>query len=319
MAEPGLSDVHQDAALTDFTVAYFQNLAETAVGGQFAPAVPVAKQSNKYYVYDKSETMRTDAQKRAPNTEAAVRNYKLSTGSYFCDVYSIASDVSEQVRANADAALDVEEDAARVCAEDIRLRMEMDFATAAFTTSIWGTDVVGGTDFTKWSDASATPIEDVATGIDTIETATGRTPNVLVIGAKVMNTGLRNHPDVIARLPDNAPRVTTTDFLASLFGVDKVLIAKAIRNTADEGATGAYSRILGNHVLLAYVDPSPGLRVPTAMRRFTWSGLTGMSDGLRTKRMEMPWKDALPRVETDAAYDYKVTGSDLGYFLSTAV
>ncbi len=319
MAEPGLSDVHQDQALTDFTVAYFQDLESTAVGGQFAPAVPVGKQSNKYYVYDKAETMRTDAQKRAPNTEAAVRNYTLSTGSYFCDVYSIASDVSEQVRANADAALDVEEDAARVCAEDIRLRMEMDFATAAFATGIWGTDVVGSTDFTKWSNASSSPIDDVATGSNTVEEATGRTPNTLVIGAKVLNTGLRNHPDIIARLPDNAPRVTTSSFLANLFGVERVLIAKAIRNTADEGATGSYSRILGNHVLLAYVDPSPGLRIPTAMRRFTWSGLVGSEDGLRTKRMEMPWKDALPRVETDAAYDYKVTGSDLGYFLSAAV
>ena len=98
-----------------------------------------------------------------------------------------------------------------------------------------------------------------------------------------------------------------------------MLIAKAIRNTADEGATGSYSRILGNHALLAYVDPNPGLRVPTAMRRFTWSGLTGSEDGLRTKRIPIPEKDALPRVETDAAYDYKVTGSDLGYFLSGAV
>lgn len=319
MAEPGLADVHQDQALTDFTVAYFQDLAATSVGAQFSPAVPVGKQSNKFYIYDKSETMRTDAQKRAPNTEAVVRNYTLSTDSYFCDVYSIASDVSEQVRANADPALDVEEDAARVCAEDIRLRMEMDFATAAFAINIWGTDVVGITDFTQWDDPSSSPINDVATGMDTVEEETGRTPNVLVLGAKVLNTGLRNHPDIIARLPDNAPRVTTAAFLANLFGVEKVLIAKAIRNTAEEGIDGSYSRILGNHALLAYVDPNPGLRVPTAMRRFTWSGLTGSEDGLRTKRMEMPWKDALPRVETDSAYDYKVTGSDLGYFLSTCV
>ena len=86
-----------------------------------------------------------------------------------------------------------------------------------------------------------------------------------------------------------------------------------------EGGTAAYSRILGANALLAYVDPSPGLKSPTAMRTFVWSGLLGSTDGIRTKRMEMPWKDAMPRVETDAAYDYKVTGSDLGYFFLTAV
>ena len=319
MAEPGLSDVHQDAALTDVSVAYFQDLGDAFVGGTFAPAAPVAKQSDKFYIYDKAETMRTDAQKRAPNTEAAVRSYTLSTDNYFCDVYSIAADVSEQIRANADPALDPEEDAARVTAQDIHLRMEIDFATAAFATGIWGTTVTGGTDFTQWDDPSSSPIEDVATALDTVETATGRTPNTLVLGAKVLNTGLKNHPDIIARLPDNAPRVTTTAFLASLFGVERVLIAKAIRNTAEEGATGSFSRILGNHALLAHVDPNPGLRSPTAMRRFTWSGLVGSEDGLRTKRLEMPWKDALPRVETDAAYDFKVTGSDLGYMLLTVV
>ena len=318
MAEPGLSDVHVDAALTDFTTAYFQK-EEAFISTQFAPVAPSGKQSNKYYVYDKAETMRTDARKRAPNTEAPVRNYTLSTDSFFCEVTSIASDVSEQVRANADPALDVEEDAARICAEDIRLAREIDFATEAFSDSVWGTTVTGTTDFVKWNDPSGTPIEDVAAGVEAVEAVTGFTPNTLVIGAKVLNTGLRTHPDILARLPDNAPRVVRNEFLAALFGVERVLVAKAIQNTSDEGATASYSRILGNHALLAYVNPSPGLRLPTAMRMFVWSGLIGSENGMRTKRMEMPWKDAMPRVETDATWDFKVTGSDLGYFFSAAV
>lgn len=318
MAEPGLSDVHVDAALTDFTTAYFQR-EESFISTQFAPVAPSGQQSNKYYIYDKAETMRSDARLRAPNTEAPVRNYTLSKGSFFCDVFSIASDVSEQVRANADPALDVEEDAARICAEDIRLKRESAFATAAFSSGVWGTTVTGTTDFVKWNDPAGSPIEDVAAGVEAVEAETGYTPNTLVIGAKVLNTGLRTHPDILARLPDNAPRVVRNEFLAALFGVERVLVAKAIQNTAQEGETGSYSRILGNHALLAYVNPTPGLRLPTAMRMFVWSGLIGSENGMRTKRMEMPWKDAMPRVETDATWDFKVTGSDLGYFFSTAV
>ena len=317
MAQPSLADVHIDAALTDFSVAFFQD-ADKFVARQFSPVVPVGKQSDKYFIYDKAETLRTDAVKRAPGTEAAVRNYKLSTGNFFCDVYSIASDVSEQIRANSDPALDPEEDAAKLTMGDIMMRMEVDFAAAAFATSIWDTNVVGTTNFVKWNDPSSVPITDISTGIETIGDNTGFDPNVLLLGSNVW-AKLRHHPDIIARLPDSSPRIATKDFLANLLDIEKVLVAKAVRNSAEEGATASIGRILGENALLAFVDPNPGLRSATAMRTFVWSGLLGSTDGIRTKRMDIAHKDAFPRVETDAAFDFKVTASELGYFFSDAV
>lgn len=316
MAEPSLGDVHVDQALTDWSVAYFQS-SDRFIARRFSPTLGVSKQSNKYYVYTKADTLRSDAQKRAPGTEAAVRTFKLSTDTYFCDVYSIAYDVSEQVRANSDPAIDLERDAAEQNAQDMMIRMEIDFAAAAFVTGVWGTDVVGGTNFTKWSDPSSTPIEDIATGQDTLD-QTGFEANTLLITGDVW-TELRHHPDIIARLPDNAPRITTPQFLANLLDIDNVWIARAVRNTAEEGATASYSRVMSDGALLAHINPNPGLKTPTAMRTMTWSGLVGSEDGMRTKRFEMPWKDAIPRVETDAAYDFKIVASDLGYFFSDAV
>lgn len=314
MPEPSLGDVHVDQALTDFSVAYLQD-ASGYIASQVSPLVGSPRQSNKYYIYDKSELLRSDAQKRAPNTEAPVRTYSISQGSFFCDVRSIAVDVSEQVRANADPALDPEEDAARVAMQDMLTRMEIDFAAAAMVTGVWGTS---STPSTTWDDASSTPIEDIATGIETIGNNTGYAPNTFVMGAQVAKR-LRHHPDIVARLPDNAPRVVQNGFLATLFGVDRVFEARAIRNTADEGATAAYSRVVTNsNALLLYVDPSAGLRQPTAMKTFVWDGLLGSINGFRTKRLEMPWKDALPRVEVDSAYDFVITGSDLGYAFITA-
>lgn len=316
MAEPSLGDVHVDQALTDTSVAFFQS-DDRFIARQFSPPLPVAKQSNKYYVYTRADTLRSDAEKRAPNTEAAVRTFTLSTDQYFCDVYSIAHDISEQVRANADPAIDLEDDAAQQNAQDIMIRMEVDFAAAAFVTGVWTTDVVGGTNFTKWGDPSSTPIEDFATGLDTVD-QTGFPANSLLLGADVW-TKLRHHPDLIARLPDNAPRIATTAFLANLLDLDRVLVARAVRNTAAEGLTASYSRIVSDAALLAHVNPAAGLKTPTAMRTMTWSGLVGAADGVRTKRFEMPWKDAIPRVETDAAYDFKIVAADLGYFFSDAV
>ena len=87
-----------------------------------------------------------------------------------------------------------------------------------------------------------------------------------------------------------------------------------------EGSTGlAPTFIHEDHALLAYVDPGAGLREATAGKTFLWSGLTGGNGGVRTKRLEMPWKDAMPRVEVDAAFDYKVTASDLGILFKDTV
>jgi hypothetical protein len=170
-----------------------------------------------------------------------------------------------------------------------------------------------------WSDASSTPIEDVATGCKTVLQNTGKMPNKLVLGAATWYDGLMNHPDIIARMPDNAPRIVSEGFLANLLGVDEVVIAKGTRNTVAEGETESDSFILGSHALLCYTDPAPGPRRATAGRTFVWSGLQGANQGFRTKRIEIEEKSTVARIETDTAYDHVITSSDLGYFFASAV
>ncbi len=315
MAEPSLGDVHVDAALTDYSVALYQEESKF-VARQFSPVQGVAKKSDKYFITTQADLLRTDAQKRAPGTRSAERTFTMSTDTYDCDVFSIAYNVSEQVRSNSDPAVDIERSAAKVLMNDILMRMEVDFAAAAFVTGVWGTSA---TPAVTWDDASSTPIEDFATAIDTIEAATGFTPNTLLLGGAVWRE-LRHHPDIIARLPDNSLRVAQTADLGAILDFDRVLVAKAIRNTADEGATASISRInTDSNAVVAFVDPNAGIDSATAMKTFTWSGLIGGAEGIRTKRFEVPVEDALPRVEVDAAYDFKIVTSSLGYAFITAV
>lgn len=314
MPEPTLGDVHVDAPLTDFSRAYFQP-SDKYIWNRVFGTVASPKQSDKYFVYDKDNLLRIEARKRAPNTESAGRDYSLSTDNFYCDVWSLHSDVSEFIRSNADTALDPEQDAAMVIAQDINATLDVEFVSTLFTTSVWGTDKTVGT---QWNDAASTPIQDVEEGKETVEKNTGFEPNTLVMGREVW-TDLKHHPDILARLPDNAPRTVSTAFLAQLFDVPRVFVARSIRNTAQQGLTGSYSFNFGKHALLAYANPNPGLRAPQAANAFVWTGLIGSVDGIRSKRMNLPWKDALPRVETDAAVGFKVVGSDLGYFFSSVV
>ena len=302
--------MHVDAALSDFSRAYFADPAKF-VWAKAAPLVASQKQSNKYFVYDKAELLYVAAQKKAPATQAAVRTYSLSTDSFYCDVIAVAVDVPEEATANADAPLDPEQDAAMLAVQDLNLYLETAFATKFFATSIWATD---DTD-ENWADPASDPLGALTTGIRTIAINTGRTPNKLFLGADAWYGALANHPDIIDRIPTTQARIGTPAFLGQILGVD-VVVADSIRNSAAEGLTGSYGFNLGAHALLAYVDPNPGPRTPTAMATFNWTGLTGAANGIRVKRIDMPELGAV-RIQAEAAIAQKVVGSDLGYFFST--
>ncbi len=317
MSEPGLGDVHVDGALTDISIGYFQSLGDTRrIATSVFPIIPSAKQSNKYHTYTKSELLRTDAQKRAPGTEAAVRTYQMSDDSFYCDVYSVAVDVSEQVKANADAGVDPEEDAARLTIDDITLRQEKDFSDAVLSTGVWGNESASTGAF-----SSTGLFPRIATAHKTILQNTGRRANTLVMTADGWYDGLMNNSDILDRMPDTAAKFVTEDFIAKTFMVDRVFVLDSVETSSLEGSTSdTYGFLNTQKAALLHVAKTPGLGTPSAGYTFAWSGLVGAgTEGIRTKRMEMPWKDAVPRVETDAAYDFKVTGADLGYLWSDLI
>lgn len=311
------SQVHIDAALTDFSVAYFQS-AEGYVARRAFPAVGSDKQSDKYYVYTKADLLRSDAQKYAGKGPTAERDYKLSNSTFFIDDWALHYDVGRHERANADAVLDPEEDAAMVLAQDLLIAEDREWASTAFTTSVWGTDVTGGTNFTVWGDAASTPIEDQRTGVTTVLQNTGRKANKAVYGYDVW-AALQDHPDILDRIKHSQVGVVTESLVAGILNIDEVIVGSAIRNTAQEGLTGSYSFELGSHALLLHSPNSAGPRTPTAGRTFVWSGLTGSQDGVMAERFDVPEEGAYPRVQLHRTFDHKVTGSDLGYFFSGAV
>ena len=64
MAEPSAADMHVDAALSDFSRAYFAD-PNAYVWPKAAPLIASPKQSNKFFVYDKAELLYVAAQKTA--------------------------------------------------------------------------------------------------------------------------------------------------------------------------------------------------------------------------------------------------------------
>ena len=289
------------------------------IANKVFPTIPVDRKSDSYYIYTQGDWFRDEATIRPPATESAGSGYNLSTTTYNCDVYAIHKDIDDQTAANADAVLNLEQDAVEFVAQRMLLKHEIEWTTSFFSTSVWTTDVVGGTNFTLWDNyASSTPLTDVQTGIKTVLARTGFKPNTGVMGYDVWSAML-NHPDVIDRIKYTSSDRPTEQILANYFGLDRIFVTTAVKNTATEGASASYSFVQGKNMLLAYVAPRVGPRTPTAGATFAWTGVSdGMGDTIGTVRIPMPNIRAT-RIESQMAWDSKVVGADLGYFLSLAV
>lgn len=321
--QPTPGDVHVNTPLTNISVAYMQNAANF-IGTSAFPNIPVQKQSDRYYTFDRGDFNRDEMQERAPGTESVGGGYNVdSTPTYYCRVYAFHKDVHDQMRANADSALQPDREATQFVSQKAMIKREKVWATAYFQSGIWATDITGvaatptGNQELHWNDAASTPIESVRAAKRSVLEATGYEPNKLVLGKPVYDT-LLDHPDIIDRLKygqtAGAPAMANRDKLAQLFEVDEIMVSKAIENTAAEGAAEASSFILGKHALLCYAAPSPGLQTPTAGYTFSWTGYLGASsEGVRVKNFRMENLES-DRIEIQMAFDCKLVGADLGYF-----
>ncbi len=311
MPQPTSFDVHVDAILTNISVAYMQE-SYAFVASRAFPQVSVNKQTDKYFTYTQADFFRDQVQRRADGTESAGTGYGLSTASYSCDVYALHKDIGDQTRANADAPLNPDMDATRFLTQQMLIRQEVEWAAAAFTTGVWGTDA---TPSTLWDAASSTPIADVETAKNTVLTNTGYVPNTVIMSYKVLSA-LMDNSDIIDRIKYTSQDSVSEELLARLFGVDRVMVMAGTYNTAAEGATASYSQIGDKDVLVAYVAPTAGLMVPSAGYTMLWNGVSqgfGTSTAVARYRMDTLRAD---RIEIESAWDTKIVSSALGYFLS---
>src|SRR5262249_31962674 len=189
-------------------------------------------------------------------------------------------------------------------------------------------DLTIGSGFTAtWDDPSSTPIEDVQAQQLAILQNTGFEANTFVLGFAVYQKLIR-HPDIIDLIKYGAgpgnPAIANEAALAKILSVDKVVVSKAVKNTAQKTpGTAAFTgaMIAGKNALLCYVNPSPGIMEPSSGYIFMWKGISrGLGSTIGAYRIPMPWLGLeTVRVEAEIAFADKLIGADLGAFFSAVV
>lgn len=326
--KPTQSDVHVNTPLTNISVAFLQNAAHFVADRVF-PNVPVQKQSDRYYLYDRGYFNRDEMKVRAPATESAGGVYSVdNTPTYYAPVFAFHHDIDDQRRANEDSVLDSDREATELVTLKALIKREKSWVNDFFKTTVWTTDLTGVAsspstgEFLQWNDANSTPLETIRAAKGTILQSTGFEPNTLVIGYPVWQAMI-DHPDIVDRVKYGqtapGPARVTVEAVAALLELDRLLVMKAIENTAAEGVANVHAFIGGKKALLCYAAPSPGLMTPTGGYTFSWTGYLGAApQGQRISKFRMEHLKA-DRVEIEMAFAQKLVSADLGVFFDAAV
>lgn len=145
-----------------------------------------------------------------------------------------------------------------------RERRVANLVTALATYPSANRTTLSGT--SQWSDfTNSDPYTAIMTAFDGMLMR----PNVLVMGRRVYSR-LRVHPRITAALAPSANgnsgttnaggRPATTQALAELLEVDRIIVGESWVNTAKPGQTASLQRVWGNHVAALHINPAASIR-----------------------------------------------------------
>lgn len=323
MPEPGVTDLHYNSVLTNFSVMYSQDPA-AFIQDQVFPTLGVQKKSDLYYIYTQDAFLRDEVAERAPATESVGAGWGLTTGEYACKRWALHKDIADEERANQDSVLSVDQDAVVFLTDKMRIRKEKDFVTNYMGKSIWSVDLDGavhggGGNFDHWSDeTNGTPVDDIDDAVFNMQELTGYRPNTLVLGPRVWKA-LKKHPDIKDQYKYVSSDSITVDMVAKVLEIEKIVVPYAIENTAHQGQTAVKAFVHSKSALLAYVNPRVGLKSPTAGLTITWTGAPGAgAQGQIIRTIPQP-NILADRVEIESFWVQKVVSPAMGTFFATAV
>ena len=164
---PTMQNAHIDRALTNTSVAYMQD-ASAFIADKVFPIVPVKRQSDVFYIYNKGDFMRDEAQVRGAASESAGGDYGVEASDpYYCRKHAFHKDVTPEERANYDEPLDADTDATDFVSQKMLIRREMEWASKFFKTGVWGREISGvdaspsTNQAIKWNKDTSNPIKDI--------------------------------------------------------------------------------------------------------------------------------------------------------------
>lgn len=264
----GPSAVHVDSLMSQMSVRFAN---ADYIGEMLAPPDNVDKESNLFAYYDERDNLAFPKNVVGPRGELPEVNQAINKTDYTyrCLPRGLKQFVTPREMSNADVPLDPMLDALLLVMEGNAWNREKE--TAAF--------------FTNTANYAAANITAIDAG-EEYNSAGGGNPNKQIqdavirvfktrgavrrLGAMSIDTFtvLSRHPSIRDLFKYTKEGFATRQQLAGYYGLDDLFVSESWEDTANKGATVAYSRIWGDSIIIVCQNPGGGVRSYGHSKRF---------------------------------------------------
>lgn len=314
-------DISYDIPLSNFAASCFSDGTGDFIGEMLFPFTSSPKQSDRYYVIDPQSFLRdySDAAVRAKKTAPKLIDWTVSSDTFFCQNFALGHENALEDLQQADTAVALRQNSTRLVVTALKRAQESRILNAVTSTTNVGS-AFALTGAAKWSDfVNSDPMADVTTGQSVILRQTGFLPNVAAMDWGTYSM-VRRHPKLLDLFKYTSGGNVKDEELANAFGVDRLLVSKAIKEQSKEGqAVGSKVFMMGNNVLLAYVanQAEVGLQTATYGLRFQWQPDTFPGNfGVSTDVQNKAGQRKVEVIEAGHYQSEKIIGKDMGYLIT---
>jgi len=285
------------------------------VASALFPRVRVTARGGRIITFGREDFMLYGTQ-RAPGENTKRVQFGYGSGNFSLVDYSLEGQVPIEVMQEADAGPSIDHGAmaVRKVSNIMDLRLEKQCADLARASAAYAaSNRVTLTGTAQWSDygAVSNPVSNIETAKEAIRAAIGRRPNTVVMGAAVM-ARLRQHPVIVDRIKYTGRDVATAELLASLFGVERVIVGDAVWSN-DAGT--ALTDVWGRDVVVAYTELASvaDMGAPSYGYNYTLSGYPVVEEPYYDRNTKS-WVYPVTRAESPV-----IASASAGYLITNAV
>lgn len=304
------NQVHNDSTLSNMSVQ-FKNGDYIGLG--IMPILTVDKLSNRYAVYGKGDRL------GVPEDEIGVRSVPneisetRSWGTYACRSFALTDYLDATTMNNQDAPLDEMVDLTAALNDAIDFREELRIAAIAQAPANYAGNTSALAGGSRWDTATGDPIKDIKLATRALWSGLGPTKLVGFCSDDVMDALILNAA-IADRLKFTQAGVPTASIVASMLGLDEILVGKARKRTSNVGQSAVYGKVWGKGFGIARVSTRPGAR----------SACFGLTFRMGQKKT-FQWFDQ--RTGVDGGYyakvgfheDHGIVAPETGYLFETVI
>lgn len=286
------------------------------IAQQVFPEINVASQAGTFGKIPVEQLLQNRETLRTSGAGYARGDWKFQTGTYATQEHGAEEKIDDREKAMYAEFFDAEVIATQRAMSAVMINAEVRVAAAVYNTSVWtGSPLTLGITH-EWDDATnAVPADDILFGKKKIYDNSGLMANALIVNWKQYQN-LLNCDDIVNRSKyqgymDVRPGAMGTQALALALGLERIIVAGGIRNTAKEGQAASLSSVWSDeYAMLCRVATSNDFREPAIGRTFHWAGDGSAMDGKVETYREEQTRSQIVRVrhEVDEVVLYPEAG-----------